>query len=75
MANLGWKFYMINASWNMVFLVIVYFLWAETRRVPLEAIAAKFGDLDDSVVVQGVANGSGVEVEQKISDDTKAGMN
>lgn len=75
MANLGWKFYMINASWNVVFLVIVYFLWVETRNVPLEAIAAKFGDLNESVVVQGVSNCSDVEVEQKISDGTKAGMN
>ncbi|KAK7890709.1 hypothetical protein LTR67_007918 [Exophiala xenobiotica] len=45
MADLGWKFYFINASWNIGFLAIVYFLWVETARVPLEEIALKFGDL------------------------------
>ncbi|KAK9779784.1 putative Major facilitator superfamily (MFS) profile domain-containing protein [Seiridium cardinale] len=46
MDNLGWKFYFINGSWNVVFLAIVYFTWVETRRMPLEEIAIKFGDLD-----------------------------
>lgn len=45
MADLGWKFYFINASWDIVFLLIVYFFWVETARVPLEEISMKFGDL------------------------------
>ncbi|KZL80865.1 hexose transporter [Colletotrichum incanum] len=42
MADLGWKFYFINASWNLVFLVIAYFTFVETKGLKLEEIAAKF---------------------------------
>ncbi|KAH8689438.1 hexose transporter-like protein [Talaromyces proteolyticus] len=38
MENLGWKFYFINAAYNLVFLGAVYFLWVETARVPLEEV-------------------------------------
>ncbi|KAJ4366940.1 hypothetical protein N0V83_007470 [Neocucurbitaria cava] len=44
MANLGWKFYIINASYDLIFLVAVYFLWVETKGVHLEEIAVRFGD-------------------------------
>lgn len=64
MDNLGWKFYMINASWNIVFLAIVYFTWVETRRMPLEEIALKFGDLD----VQGLH-----PVHGRLPDDNESG--
>ncbi|KAH7022208.1 hexose transporter-like protein [Ilyonectria destructans] len=42
MADLGWKFYFINASWNLVFLVIAYFIFVETKGLSLEEISAKF---------------------------------
>lgn len=42
MADLGWKFYLINASYDIVFLAIIYFTWVETMGVPLEEIALKF---------------------------------
>lgn len=42
MADLGWKFYFINASWNVVFLFIAYFTFVETKGLKLEEIAAKF---------------------------------
>ncbi|KAH6720824.1 general substrate transporter [Leptodontidium sp. 2 PMI_412] len=42
MADLGWKFYMINASYNILFFVIIYFLWVETNGLTLEEIALKF---------------------------------
>lgn len=42
MADLGWKFYFINASWNVVFLVVAYFTFVETKGLKLEEIAAKF---------------------------------
>lgn len=44
MQNLGWKFYFINAAWNLVFLILAYFTFVETKSLALEAIAAKFGD-------------------------------
>lgn len=63
MADLGWKFYMINASWNIVFLVIIYFTWIETRRLTLEEIAIKFGDLPPEVLVV-----DGIQVEEGEKD-------
>lgn len=42
MADLGWKFYLINASYNIVFFIIIYLTWVETKGVPLEEIALKF---------------------------------
>jgi hypothetical protein len=44
MQNLGWKFYFINAAWNFAFLTLAYFTFVETKGLPLEAIATKFGD-------------------------------
>lgn len=42
MADLGWKFYFINAAWNFVFLVIVYFTFVETKGLRLEEINERF---------------------------------
>ena len=42
MANLGWRFYIINASYNFIFLAAVYFLWPETKGQSLEDIALNF---------------------------------
>lgn len=50
MANLGWKFYIINASYNFLFLAAAYFLFIETEGLTLEEITAKF---EGPVVLQG----------------------
>ena len=42
MADLGWKFYLINGSYNIIFFAIIYFTWVETKGIPLEEIALKF---------------------------------
>ena len=44
MQNLGWKIHFINAAWNLAFLILAYFTFVETKGLPLEAIATKFGD-------------------------------
>lgn len=44
MSDLGWKFYLINASWDIMFLVFVFFFFVETKGLNLEEIAVKFGD-------------------------------
>ncbi|KAK5065261.1 hypothetical protein LTR84_001099 [Exophiala bonariae] len=65
MADLGWKFYLINASYNIVFLVIIYFTWVETKGIPLEEIALKFegtAAFADSSVITG-----------KVMDETTPG--
>ncbi|KAF2489097.1 hexose transporter [Lophium mytilinum] len=43
MDNLGWKFFMVNASYDIIFLVVMYYFWIETKGIPLEEIAVKFG--------------------------------
>jgi len=52
MQNLGWKFYFINAAWDLAFLVLVYFTFVETKGLTLESIAAKVGD--DVPAIEGV---------------------
>ncbi|KAJ8114043.1 hypothetical protein OPT61_g3985 [Boeremia exigua] len=49
MENLGWKFYFINAAWNLVFLVIAYFTFVETRGLKLEEINAMFEDAPEVI--------------------------
>ncbi|RDW67511.1 hypothetical protein BP6252_08907 [Coleophoma cylindrospora] len=44
MANLGWKFYIVNASYDLLFLACVYFFWVETKGISLEEIALQFSD-------------------------------
>lgn len=75
MADLGWKFYMINASWNVIFLAVVYFFWVETRRVPLELIAIKFGDLRAEDVIVGVVEEVDSDDRDTVSEVQKSSMN
>ncbi|KAF3212153.1 hypothetical protein TWF191_010566 [Orbilia oligospora] len=44
MSKLGWKFYFINASWDVVVTALVFFFFVETKGLQLEEIAIKFGD-------------------------------
>ncbi|KAK6361384.1 hypothetical protein TWF730_005117 [Orbilia blumenaviensis] len=44
MSNLGWKFYFINASWNLLLTGMVFCFFVETKGLQLEEIAIKFGD-------------------------------
>ncbi|RDW83536.1 putative Hexose transporter [Aspergillus mulundensis] len=57
MADLGWKFYFINAAWDFVYIIIVYFTFVETKGLTLEEIAAKFEKIEvmpDAEVQTGV---------------------
>lgn len=55
MKNLGWKFFIVNACYNIVYLVAMYLTWVETARIPLEEIAVKFGEPDPrALMLQGV---------------------
>ncbi|KAF3388728.1 Lactose permease [Penicillium rolfsii] len=42
MADLSWKFYFLNAAWDFVFLIIVYFTFVETKGIRLEEINSRF---------------------------------
>ncbi|KAI1335041.1 hexose transporter [Xylariaceae sp. FL0016] len=55
--SIGWKTYMVNASWNVLFWVFVYFYWVETKGRTLEEIdelfdGEKHSDVPDLSVVK-----------------------
>jgi formate hydrogenlyase subunit 3/multisubunit Na+/H+ antiporter MnhD subunit len=60
MANLGWKFYMVNACYDILFLIGVWFFWVETKGLSLEAVGLKFEEIDGLMLNS--ANGSAILV-------------
>lgn len=42
--SMGWKTYLMNASWNVLLIAFIYFYWVETAGKTLEQIDASFGD-------------------------------
>lgn len=44
MNNIGWKFYVINAGYDVVFLIIVIVFWVETKRLSLKEIGRSLGE-------------------------------
>ncbi|KAJ5756854.1 hexose carrier protein, partial [Penicillium manginii] len=42
LGDIGWKMYMINASWDIVVLVLIAIYWVETKGKTLEEIDALF---------------------------------
>lgn len=48
--GIGWRTYMVNASWNVLLWVFIYFMWAETKGRTLEEISELFdGEKHSSV--------------------------
>ncbi|KAH8820741.1 putative hexose carrier protein [Xylogone sp. PMI_703] len=48
--NIGWKMYMVNASWDIVILILIAVFWVETKGKTLEEIDAIFeGEKHSSV--------------------------
>ena len=50
---IGWKAYIINASWNVVQFVFVAYFWIETKGLTLEQIDAKFEKINP-IQLQGI---------------------
>ncbi|KAF7554853.1 hypothetical protein G7Z17_g2583 [Cylindrodendrum hubeiense] len=42
MESIGWKTYVVNASWNILIWLYIYFQWVETKGLTLEEIDALF---------------------------------
>ncbi|EGV60139.1 hypothetical protein PSN45_002113 [Yamadazyma tenuis] len=38
MNGIGWKFYIVNAAYDAVFIPIVYYTWVETRGIDIERV-------------------------------------
>ncbi|KAJ5128159.1 hypothetical protein N7448_008938 [Penicillium atrosanguineum] len=50
LGNIGWKMYMINASWDIIILGLIAYYWVETKGKTLEEIDALFdGEKHSSV--------------------------
>lgn len=49
-ANIGWKFYLIFIIISGLGTIYAYFVLPETKGIPLEEMAAVFGDTDDIAV-------------------------
>ena len=62
--NIGWKFYLAFIIPGYLFAIVAYFYYPETRGLPLEEIAALFGD--EEVVGQR-------EIEREIAMGGEAG--
>ena len=50
MASIGWKSYIVNASWNILIWLYIYFQWVETKGQTLEQIDAIFDGVKHSDV-------------------------
>ncbi len=42
LTNIGWKMYMVNASWDIVIVGLIAYYWVETKGKTLEEIDAIF---------------------------------
>ncbi|CAI7586139.1 unnamed protein product [Penicillium pancosmium] len=50
LGNIGWKMYIINASWDIIVLVLIAIYWVETKGKTLEEIDTLFeGEKHSSV--------------------------
>lgn len=73
MDAVGWKYYMINAGYDLIFLPVIYFTWVETKGLTLEQISVLFGDLPGKPDIEsGVSNG--LAIEEKVSIPSKQNM-
>jgi len=74
--DLGWKFFMVNAAYDIIFLVVIYFYWVETARISLEEVGMKFSDLDlrTLIVDEGSDSMSDVGSDGKATYGDKGGM-
>lgn len=62
LSDIGWKTYVVNASWNILFWAYIFFQWVETKGKTLEEIDALFDgtkhssvpDLKDLGAIQGL---------------------
>lgn len=64
LAHVGWKFYLLFICCCVVGCFWIYFTFPETKGLPLEEVAALFGDADD-VAVYSANLETGVEMDEK----------
>lgn len=72
--NIGWKYYCINAAWNVVVCVIIWFFFVETKGLALEEVDELFDGVVHSTGVH-IGDGRNVlakDVEMTIGDSEAA---
>jgi sugar porter (SP) family MFS transporter len=42
MTNIGWKYYIVNAAYDVLFIPVIYYVWIETKGEDIELIDEKF---------------------------------
>ena len=71
--NIGFKYLIANAVWNVAFVVLLYFLLVETKQIPMEELDAKFdGEVHSSVEkigAGGIVLRKGVELQDIYSEE------
>lgn len=60
--NIGWRYYAINAAWDVVICVIIWYFFVETRTLALEEVDELF---DGKIHADGVFIGRGDDVKTK----------
>lgn len=65
--HIHWKYYIVYDCWLFVELVIVYFLFVETRNTPLEEIARHF-DGDEAIIGGDLANEKSRQFETNVDE-------
>ena len=66
--NIGWRYYAMNAAWDVVICVIIWFYFVETKGLALEEVDELF---DGVVHSDGVHIGGGTNVASKSADDVE----
>ncbi|QWW25987.1 hypothetical protein CA7LBN_004891 [Candidozyma auris] len=49
MDNIGWRFYIINAGYDVIFLIVIIVVWVETKGLSLEEIGRTLGETDSDM--------------------------
>ncbi|WWD17594.1 hypothetical protein CI109_102035 [Kwoniella shandongensis] len=68
LAKLGWKMYMINASWNIITFGLIAMFWVETKGLSLEEIDELF---DEPKVREGLDPLTGADAVVYDQEDQK----
>ncbi|GJC89942.1 lactose permease [Colletotrichum liriopes] len=67
--SIGWKTYVVNASWNVLIWLYIYFGWVETKGLTLEEVDQLF-DGESHFSLEGITE-SGKQLDAAVSQDTK----
>jgi hypothetical protein len=58
-ANIGWKFYLVFIIPGTIGCILMYLYFPNTNGLPLEEVAAIFGDADEVAIYQ-----AGIEIDR-----------